>query len=172
MKLKNGTILWDGLYFPSDKYYIAENRTEIRGCVCDITKCFRKCCPWGQGYIDNKCSPSNETLVKNFQIPVYEAGERTHVTNDHFVVIINKYCENGAYKLDPSNHVGDNHWLQTDGKLFQNATGGIDIQHPQEKFCMEYFEESNDISALICFSDGVVVDEIKEHIYSVGTEIA
>lgn len=171
-KLKNGSILWDGITFDKDKFYVKKNgeRTQIRGCVCEYRKCIRKCCPWGEAYPmgEKKCNKSIHELSENFYVPVYNViGEEVNVSAGYFHVLHGSYCKNGLYKLEPQLYPGDFHRLQDDGTLFQNSTEK-DVWHKPDHYCLEVFEADNLTLALVCF-DSDPPNETRDDLYSIGT---
>lgn len=65
----NKSIILNGIEYPEDQYMKEGN--ELRGCICNIGKCIRLCCPHGtftakMQFEEVQCSQSN--AARNFQI--------------------------------------------------------------------------------------------------------
>lgn len=151
-RLPNNFIKHNNITYPPWKYYKENNDTVIKGCTCDLVpSCFRKCCPHGQTYIHGKCSNSNHTLATNFVIPVYEEDMETSVPDNFFTVVHSYYCQNQSFLLDPDYVEGDLHYFQSNGSLYRPYAKPNYL--PPQDFCLEFFEDYNMTSALVCFPD-------------------
>ncbi|XP_046965758.1 uncharacterized protein LOC124534112 [Vanessa cardui] len=62
-----GGLIKDGVRFPPNYVYTKNVSGEIKtfGCVCELKKCFRKCCPLGQVFLKN---PSGKKCVDEYDI--------------------------------------------------------------------------------------------------------
>lgn len=152
-KLRNGVIYHSGVYFTKYKYFgeYVNSSYKIFGCICEYKKCFRKCCPFGQAFGTNgSCTNANKTVTESFQVPVFNLTEQLNVSANHFHVVINKDCSQGAYVLNPWEYGEDSHFLQSNGSLYQNYSG---VQHPPETYCFEFFERENNVLPLVCFTE-------------------
>lgn len=109
VRLENGIILHDGVQYPKDQYaevnYILENggtrvpvKSYMRGCLCNIKKCIRLCCPYGQ-FVDlsiqvgKKCRPDD--AAKNFESEIEGNNQElsTVKLHDHFGYVDDRPCE-------------------------------------------------------------------------------
>lgn len=166
-------ILKDNVtYTPTD--YFRYNDT-IRGCICNLKHCMRKCCPKGQIFINAICSDHN--YVPDF--PVHELSDETQVKSNHFHVLHGSQCtpeKKNKYMLNPVENDEDRHYLQKNGSVFIESDGMF-LQ--PEDYCMEVFENLEyNISSLICFAEEDNEEEIimyntgkKQHLYKIFEKI-
>lgn len=165
-KLRNDVIYHTGIYFPTDKYFSEQINGTVKtfGCICEFKKCYRKCCPLDQAFGNSgKCEVVNSTVSGNFKVPVFNVTEPIEVEERYFHVLVNKFCPQAAYTLNPAEFESDSHFLQPDGSLYQNYSG---ISHPPENYCFEFFEPENSILPLVCFMDMPETDQ--DELYSTG----
>ncbi|CAG9856140.1 unnamed protein product [Phyllotreta striolata] len=94
-------FLHDGLIYEKKDYFISENGTRL-GCICNVKRCFRKCCPLGEymkreGILDHPpmnddeyaCAPSNSTLSVNIH---NKTTISDGLTMSNFSITVGKEC--------------------------------------------------------------------------------
>lgn len=113
--LSNKSILFNGIEYPADQYanfsYTHEDgteRVELRGCICNIRKCIRLCCPYGSFTTsieleDVECQ-QNET-ARDFQANVLDENDRTNILNlDEHFGYVDRICKL-HYAPDPEEFI-------------------------------------------------------------------
>lgn len=133
-------------YAPSDYFY---HEGEIRGCICNIRPCVRKCCP--KGHIMNNRSCQEAEYEQSFK--VHRKTEPISLPEDYFHYVHNNHCvSNQSYILDPS-FEEDLHYLQEDGTLLWPS---FDMVLSVEEFCIETFNDeifNYTDTVLVCFTE-------------------
>lgn len=153
-KLPHHFIRHNNIAYPPGKYFKEQNDTVIRGCTCDlVSPCFRKCCPAGHTFQQNKCKKSNHTIATHFTPSTYERNVQISVPNNYFTIIHELYCRNGVYMLEPENNEIDQFYFQSNGHLYYPNSEQQFL--PPEEFCLEFFEDINITTVLVCFPDPV-----------------
>lgn len=102
----DGVIVYDGLTYKPNQYakvnYIWENGTtkksaqeHIRGCICNIKKCIRTCCPYGKIFNPNVSQCESHEFTKNYNHLIQnELDEIEEVAlNEHFSLVNDRPCE-------------------------------------------------------------------------------
>lgn len=102
----DGVIVYDGLTYTPNQYakvnYIWENgktkimaHEHIRGCICNIKKCIRTCCPYGKVWnSDVKQCESHEFTKDYNHLILNEMNEIEEVAlNEHFSLVNDRPCE-------------------------------------------------------------------------------
>lgn len=144
-KLNDGSIMRDEIIFSPDLQFVYDD--QIRGCVCNVRKCVRKCCESGMAVIDNKC----KAYSGGFPLTIHDKHVPLEEEHD-FYIIHNKKCSTGGfYKLEPLLYDEDVFYLQEDGSMFMPSD---DKFLNQDEYCVDVFfdEEMNmSVSALVCF---------------------
>jgi hypothetical protein len=112
----NGSISMDGIVYDPKDYFStkdADGKAEIRGCVCRVRACVRRCCPRGK-LINNSTCEDPDGGAPRFAPNVHlseddlDNGEKVH--QDHFGFIYTDLCEHGKYQLEPEDSA-DQHYL-------------------------------------------------------------
>lgn len=150
---RDHTIIKDNVTYTPANYF--SHQGKIRGCICNIKPCLRKCCPKGHIINDNGCERAD--YEHSFQIHLLT--EAITLPDDHFHYIYNNQCiTNQSYMLSSSN-VDDMHYLQANGSVHW-LVGNLMFQIHQ--YCLETFDDGSsnytDI-ALICFEREEEIDE-------------
>ncbi|XP_049873703.1 G-protein coupled receptor Mth2-like isoform X2 [Pectinophora gossypiella] len=159
----DGTIVYDGVTYPKDYVFLRNVSGEFRtfGCLCELKKCFRKCCPLGS---------------------VMKISERGCVESKKDDILLNKgldtYFLNAFKKTSSLEQSGlslvigkpDYVYLEDDGKWYVQQDGNLYIELPMsippwtvrgpDKYCIDTFvyedEEGNtktQLDALVCFAE-------------------
>lgn len=143
---RNHTIIKDNVTYTPANYFSYEG--SIRGCICNIKPCIRKCCP--KGHIMNNGTCDRDDYEQEFQI--HTGTDQIRVADGHFHYIYNHHCvSNASYALNPD-FEEDLHYLQANGSLFwpsSNQMIGID------EYCVETFNDDTfnyTDTVLICFN--------------------
>uniref|UniRef100_A0A6P7GYG7 Probable G-protein coupled receptor Mth-like 11 n=1 Tax=Diabrotica virgifera virgifera TaxID=50390 RepID=A0A6P7GYG7_DIAVI len=146
-KQKNQTIIKNGISFDRDNYFFDGGK--IRGCVCNIKRCIRKCCVENEMMVSKTCTHRrNETIDLNF-------FNGTDPLNDtvlsDFFIIFGRSCPKNHYpiKAESYNYI----MMQNDGQLYYSD---FDASYTVEQYCIDVFRTGNgsETSALMCeFSD-------------------
>lgn len=159
---RNQAIIKDNITYTPENYFSFEGR--IRGCICNIKPCIRKCCPRGQIMNNGRCE--KDDYEQDF--PIHTATDRITLSEEHFYYIHNNHCSsNQSYILDPS-YEEDLHYLQANGSLFWPSAEQMFQIH---EYCIETFNDDNMFNytdtVLICFEGA---KESSEAFY-IGKEI-
>lgn len=151
----NGTILdHTGDVFPAG-YYFRNNNT-LRGCLCSLYPCIRKCC--GRGELMEE-GPNGTTSCQknpgpspfnNFTMPVYQTPtEFANVSQEHFRILYGDVCAYGKFMLTPWVSPADQSYLMTDGRIL------VDGRYlDASEYCLESVRGEEGIFTLLCFPPG------------------
>lgn len=155
-------IVKDGIVFPRGTFF--EYEGNLKGCVCNVTRCLRKCCPNGEAAVNNKCAPYEES----FKIRTYvEDAFLDERPVDSFRLLHGNFCHVGKYKLN-ADFPSDRFYLQNNGIMYMPESDPT-LLLPHE-FCIEQFintkTNKTDVTALVCFGDGNIIK--KTRVYSLG----
>lgn len=155
-------IVKDGLVYPRGTFF--EHDGDLKGCVCNVTRCLRKCCPDGEAAVNNKCASYGES----FQVQTYvDESFLDERPVDSFYLLHGNFCRVGKYKLDTT-FAPDRFYLQPSGNMYMPESDPSLI-FPHE-FCIEQFVNTKtnktDVTALVCFGDGNIIK--KTRVYSLG----
>jgi hypothetical protein len=127
-----------------------DNETEVRGCLCLLRNCIRKCCPEGHTLTtEQECVPSNLTLLHPFAPQFIDEDTIKPVTNVDVHRLYGNPCSNGSYLLDPQAYVEDQFSLLLSGILSAPAEGNFTVA----EYCIEAFEKQEAILPLLCFPE-------------------
>ncbi|XP_018327206.1 G-protein coupled receptor Mth isoform X4 [Agrilus planipennis] len=133
----NGTILKDGILYSED-YYFYVNESIAKGCICELAKCVRKCCPKGEYMSKRKCVPS--TGPSELPINGNVRGGR---------IIIGNTCSEDRVRLLQSNFSEDSDLiLEEDGSL--TVFGETFTYHD---YCIDFIDTFSELRALTCFEE-------------------
>lgn len=150
---RNQLIVKDNVTYTPANYFIHEGR--IRGCICNIKPCLRKCCP--EGHIMRGKGCERDDYEQNFQI--HHLTEEINLPKEHFHYIHNNHCiSNQSYVLDPA-YEDDWHYLQRNGSLYWPSAN--QMLHIQD-YCVETFNDDSfnyTDTVLICFTERQESDE-------------
>jgi hypothetical protein len=151
------------LYPP--KYFWKEqndyNETKVRGCLCLLRNCIRKCCPEGHTITTEKnCVPSNLTLLHPFAPQFIDEDTNKPFTNVDVHRLYGFPCSNDSYRLDPEENIEDQFSLLLSGILSAPAEGNFTVA----EYCIEAFEDEEAILPLLCLQE-------EAHPATYGTEI-
>lgn len=108
VRLKNNRILYNGVEYPQNQYakvnYTLKNgnisepsEPYIRGCLCNIKRCIRLCCPYGQ-FVDTSIKVGKKCRVdeaaKNFESEIEETDGKISkiMFDDHFGYVDDRPC--------------------------------------------------------------------------------
>ncbi|XP_018327205.1 G-protein coupled receptor Mth isoform X3 [Agrilus planipennis] len=131
----NGTIIKDDVSYP---YSISET---ANGCICNATKCVRKCCPWGEYMSNKKCIVS----TRLFRLPKYS---KVKLNNSTTHIIVGNVCPKEKTRiLMPSSSEPSDIFVEEDGSL--NVFGDV---YTLNDYCIDFIDTVLEISALVCVS--------------------
>jgi hypothetical protein len=146
-------LFWEDLY---------DNVTEVRGCICKLKNCVRKCCPEGQTLLeDGTCADSNSTLLHPFS-PHFTDENNETVTNVDVYTLYGNPCQSDVFRLDDES---DEFTLSPTGVLNVPEEGNFTAA----EYCMEAFENPEKILPLLCFTEE---EEFVEEEQGTGTMYA
>ncbi|XP_018327207.1 G-protein coupled receptor Mth isoform X5 [Agrilus planipennis] len=131
---QDNSIVKDGVTYSAGQYYYY-NSTNIRGCVCEVKKCIRKCCPIGEYMTNKTCLPTDQPLI----LP----GDTPPNINDYHV-LVGSTCPENKVRTRASED-NDDIALQNDGTLIAFGNG-----YSYEDYCVDYIEDLTRSSALVC----------------------
>jgi hypothetical protein len=127
-----------------------DNETEVRGCLCLLRNCIRKCCPEGHTITsEQECVPSTLTLLHPFAPQFIDEDTNRPVTNVDVHRIYGNPCLNNSYLLDPQADVEDQFLLLLSGILSAPGVGKFTVA----EYCIEAFEVQGAILPLLCFRE-------------------
>lgn len=97
VQLPNKSIIFNGIEYPTNQYYEVKNEgIELRGCICNIKKCIRLCCPHGSFMKKmqfEKVECNQHKAAKNFHADVQdENGRIDHLNLDQHFGYVNRVC--------------------------------------------------------------------------------
>ncbi|KAI4482567.1 hypothetical protein M0804_008420 [Polistes exclamans] len=172
-RYENGSIFHDGTLYPTNLYWIQNNT--IRGCVCELRPCMRKCCRDGEVLSDGeiaKCKKiQNHTVLPDIKADKEQfTSEIQHIKNiaDHYILLQNNFCPNKSYKLEPENFEEDKFIFEANGTLHVGS-----IIYPQWNFCIDWHESLKKITVLICFQpEEQSVLPTRQRIYPIMTIVS
>lgn len=127
----------NGIVYDDQNYF--ESNGKIHGCVCNLKKCIRKCCPRGQEIANKACQTSAfdffGLLRQNFG---KEFNEKLYFPISGFL-----NCSQKRYKTPENAGLR----IASNGHLSYIET--LDQLH----YCLDYFAEFSHFSALVCIDD-------------------
>lgn len=175
----NGDLLYKNKIYNKNQYWKMNNSTFI--CVCNNNNedddnkypCIRKCC-MNDEYLENtdkpKCikstsvasliQPSNEQLSSDFN---------SQNISNIFKIINNRYCPDKMIRLMPDDSPDDDWILNIDGSIY-----AIDKIFNQSSYCIDWIENYNTITALICIelnnnnANNESNNKIQDIVYPIG----
>lgn len=194
----DGVILFEGVSYPNHLYaevgYVLENRKNgtvkvpkplhMRGCLCEIKKCIRLCCPHGQ-FMNSLGECYRHEAANQLETEVYQ-GVNDHTTvvlNDHFGYVDDRPCSDDkifetknhkilhvSFGFESRNIFTQNtcstvSFLQTGDIVFGNTT------YKHRRYCLQasYDEESKKVqlTAYTCEKED---DNSRKHAISYGKQ--
>ena len=148
LSLDDTRVLYPPKYFWKEQN--DSNETKVRGCLCLLRNCIRKCCPEGHTLTEEKdCVPSNLTLLHPFAPQLIDEDTNKPVTNVDVHRLYGYPCSSDSYLLDPQTNVEDQFSLLLSGILSAPAEGNFTV----EQYCIEAFEKQKAILPLLCFQE-------------------
>ena len=149
------------------------NETKVRGCLCLLRNCIRKCCPEGHTLTEKKeCPPSNLTLLHPFEPQFIDEDTNSLVTTVDVHILYGDPCSKESYRLDPQTNEEDQFSLLLSGILRAPEFGNFTVA----EYCIEAFEEKKAILPLLCFdeeeSDFSTKDKEIHLLYPIGLIIS
>lgn len=145
-----------------------DNVTEVRGCICELRNCIRKCCPEGRTMLEEgTCVDSNLTLLHPFS-PQFKDENNKSVKNVDVYTLHGNPCQLGVYRLEDES---DEFTLTPTGVLNVPAEGNFTAA----EYCIEAFENPEKILPMLCFTDdeeSVAETQGNDMLYAVGMIIS
>jgi hypothetical protein len=127
-----------------------DNEPEVRGCLCLLRNCMRKCCPEGQTLTKKRlCVPSNLTLLHPFAPQFVDEDTNKTVTNVDVHRLYGIPCKEDGYLLDPQEQVEDQFSLLLSGILRAPAEGNFTVA----EYCIDAFEKQEAVLPFLCFQE-------------------
>lgn len=169
----NGTIIKNNVQYPNGTYYYYyddnNNKKKIKGCLCKVKNCVRKCCPDGQLLTNDTCVI--DMNLPNLRIDVYDKDKFIDKLNiSNFYIIHGGGCPNfnmKKFKLEPFDMSEDLYYVQMNGQL--HLPNDIDVNDRYldvDNYCLD-IERRNFNNY-----DNVVYRCIEEDYYTSGEFIA
>jgi hypothetical protein len=164
---------YDNVYHLGSSYLKLndDDETEVRGCLCLLRNCIRKCCPDGHTLRKEKgCVPSNLTLLHPFA-PQFIDDTNKSVTNVDVHILYGEPCPRRGYLLDPEEDEEDQFSLLPSGKLIAPREGNFTVAN----YCIEAFEQQEAILPLLCIKEetsSVTPDTAIHLLYPIGLIIS
>lgn len=113
----NGTIVKDSLTYTKDNYFYHNGK--LRGCVCNLRNCIRKCCPERYTYTNKSCMiDDKEDSSKLIEIDLHNVRNFIRKKNlTDYQIVYDNYCKRGKFKLLPNEYEEDLFFIQESGHL-------------------------------------------------------
>jgi hypothetical protein len=155
------------------KEFNDNNSTEVRGCMCVLKNCIRKCCPEEQTITEaGTCVASNSSLLYPFSPQFTDEGSENPVQDADVHTVYGNPCQHGSFRLDPVADGSEQFLLLRSGVLSVPSDGNFTI----EGYCIEAFEDEEEILPLLCFPPEDSLEEQNDAdvrlIYPVGMIIS
>lgn len=152
----NGTIIQNNVSYPNGTYFYHD--WEIKGCICKVKNCIRKCCPNGQLLTTNGTCVIERNLPR-IQLDVYDNEKFLRKLDiDNFFIIHGGGCRDKTMKnvkLYPKEDGNDLYYVQRNGQMhFPN-----DIQEKfldADNYCLDLERTRGnkiETTAYRCFND-------------------
>ncbi|KAK2589178.1 hypothetical protein KPH14_001994 [Odynerus spinipes] len=172
-KYENGSLFHEGTLYPSHLYWTVDDT--VRGCVCELRPCLRKCCQEGEVLSDGEVSecikPRKNVVLPDLRLEKDQLGaEIQDIRNiaEHFALVRNRICPTKSYKLEPEKFDEDKFAIVENGSL---RTG--DALHPQWNFCIDWHESLEKVIVLKCLEpDAQTVLPATQTIYPIMTIVS
>lgn len=115
--LANGSTKADGVVYSPDQKFVHDEFGEphLRGCICMIRTCVRKCCAFNEAYVDGGCTATEDPMVNPFNPPVYNDTRLLEgvMAYDTFGFVFRNTCGSaGGYVMNPYEEKDDEFLLQ------------------------------------------------------------
>lgn len=144
------TITKFDLNFREDHYF--RENGDIYGCVCDIVRCVRKCCPADKSLFGQECVLSTDEPTFEY----YDQMLLTNLSTTDFFLIYGKTCESSEFFA-----VGleDEFFLQTDGSLYGMDLMGVEFRmYSPLEYCVDNVLDEEEVDtrrlqAFVCAKD-------------------
>ncbi|KAL2744121.1 G-protein coupled receptor Mth2-like isoform X2 [Vespula maculifrons] len=171
-RYENGSLFHKDTLYPTNLYW-TENDS-IRGCICELRPCLRKCCQDGEVLSDGEAP--NCTKLQNYNVlPDLRlkndqlTSEIQNISNiaNHFAILRNRICPNKSYILEPEKYEEDKFTIEANGIL----RDGKSI-YPQWKYCIDWHQSLKKIIVLICFQSEEELPLLTTQIYPIMTIVS
>lgn len=151
-----GSIVKNGITYPMGTYYYSNGT--IRGCVCKVKKCIRKCCENDEtSSIEQECTM--DANVTDIILNIYREDRYVNKVSmrKEFHVLNNQDCDTplGLVKLDSKMSANDVHYVQDDGRLFMPMGNNLKWYH-YHRYCVEMemqLDGNYELTMHICLTD-------------------
>ncbi|XP_043673899.1 G-protein coupled receptor Mth2-like isoform X1 [Vespula pensylvanica] len=171
-RYENGSLFHKDTLYPTNLYWTENN--SIRGCICELRPCLRKCCQDGEVLSDGEAP--NCTKLQNYNVlPDLRlkndqlTSEIQNISNiaNHFAILRNRICPNKSYILEPEKYEEDKFTIEANGIL----RDGKSI-YPQWKYCIDWHQSLKKIIVLICFQSEEELPLLTTQIYPIMTIVS
>lgn len=151
---KDGSIMkyYKGEPFKKDLTF--EVNGILRGCICSVKYCLRKCCPEGKslnkdGVCENNTKQFTVDSFNYYDVKDLEVIQRP-VKADHFVVVntVENILNCEPYALDK---ITDSYYLLINGSLLYRTKSNFPYELATiDNYCMEYYYDANNTVPVVC----------------------
>jgi hypothetical protein len=145
LSLDNNPVLYPPEFFW--KEFNDDNITEVRGCICLMKHCIRKCCPEEQTMTQNKsCVYSNSSLLHPFSPQFADEDINNPAGIVDLYRVYGNPCRNETFLLEPEY---DQFSLLRTGVLSVPNEGDFTVA----QYCIEAFEDMEQVLPMLCFPE-------------------
>ncbi|XP_054276572.1 probable G-protein coupled receptor Mth-like 4 [Macrosteles quadrilineatus] len=144
-----GAVSSSGILYP-EGHHFSVNGT-LRGCICSLKPCIRKCCERNEHYVARRtCGVNTDVDMSNFSLTVYtEHGVVVEVPVTEFAVLYGTVCYDGMFPLDPSSPQ-DRHYLLEDGRVLRFKSEHEEVYLDATRYCLDSIKGSSVVRTFVC----------------------
>ncbi|XP_077292898.1 G-protein coupled receptor Mth2-like [Arctopsyche grandis] len=140
LTMANGSTVADGVIYSPDQQFVHEDndgKSHLRGCLCMVKPCIRKCCGLGEAFEEGSCNKTEDPMANYFNPPIYNNTDLL-MANDSFGLVFSSTCDSGqTIILNPFLNREDEFFLQLD------SNASIILSHEMSNFSvMDYCIEA------------------------------
>jgi hypothetical protein len=144
LSLDNNPVLYPPEFFW--KEFNDDNITEVRGCICLIKHCIRKCCPEEQTMTpDKSCVDSNSSLLHPFSPQFADEDINNPAGIVDLYRVYGNPCRYQTFRLEPEYEFS----LLRTGVLSVPNEGNFTVG----QYCIEAFEDAEQVLPMLCFPE-------------------
>ncbi|XP_046824915.1 G-protein coupled receptor Mth2-like isoform X1 [Vespa crabro] len=172
-RYENGSLFHEGTLYPTNLYWTKND--SVRGCICELRPCLRKCCQDGEVLSDGETP--NCTKLQNHDVLPDLRLKKDQLTSEiqnirsianHFAILRNKICHNNkTYILDPEKYEEDKITIEANGILKNEEN-----IYPQWMYCIDWDQSLKKIIVLICFQQEEELPLLTTQIYPIMTIVS
>ncbi|XP_075220886.1 G-protein coupled receptor Mth2-like isoform X1 [Lycorma delicatula] len=151
-KIVNGTFLESDDTVYKNGTFWTDKQGHLRGCICEVKSCIRKCCPQGESVLDDiSCVKTNKTFTIN---DIKFENSTIEKDNYHFLY---------GFPKGSNAYVEEDFVMATDGNLLENGT-----RQNLSEYCIDYFttdKEEYKLQSYICVLDTIEDEETNSKMF-------